>query len=84
MSTPLKLVAVRVTSEGSEVVSLKNHSNRGVGIPDGRGKGATRFVEHVNEEVSPAVLDPEEEIDTGLFALLVVPNSTACTAPLCM
>lgn len=71
----LKTVSVVVTLGGS-VASPKYHSNVGVGISDGRGKGAIRFAEHVSEYVSPAFLVPEEEMVTGVSTVLVFPKST--------
>ena len=73
----LKTVPGGATSEGiSEALSLNNHSNVGVGISEGRGKGLARYAEHISEKVSPAILDPEEEMVTGVSTMFVIPKFT--------
>ena len=55
-----------ITPEGREVLPFgpKNHSKVGEGTSEGRGMGSLeRAAEQFNEYVSPAVLEPEEDIN---------------------
>ena len=60
-------VVVGVNPDGSELLAFgpKNHSNVGEGILGSRRMGSKRVAEHISKYISPAVLEPEEEMITG-------------------
>ena len=67
-------VAVGVNPEGSVALPFgpKNHSKVGESTYalEGRGTGSKRIAEQLSEYVSPAVVEPDEEMVTGSIPCL--------------